>query len=232
MKSHSSRLAGDRFPTIMKIFRATWLVILATLTLGAFGAPFEGRIAMRITEGKKTTTATFYCKGDLMRIESSESDEGYAVFDMASKTMTMIMPSQKMYMVMNAGAHAQPTAKSDPPVKTGNKEKILGYECDEYTVTDGKKVTTFWGARGLGVFHSMMRGGPGGPPPGPSALEKAAEAEGVFPLRTIETNARGKEVSRTEVTSVEPGAQPDSLFMPPEGFQKFEMPNMGSMMGR
>ena len=216
----------------MKPIRTTCLAILATLTLGAFGAPFEGKITMQITEGKKSTSATFYCKGDLMRIESSESDEGYMVFDMASKTMTMIMPSQRMFMVMNAGAHAQQPGQSDPPVKTGRKEKILGYECDEYTITDGKKVTTFWGAHGLGVFHSMMRGGPGGPPKGPSALEKAAESEGVFPLRTIETNARGKEISRTEVTSVEPGSQPDSLFVPPKGFQKFEMPGMGSMMGR
>ena len=214
----------------MKTIRAILLLILASGALSAVAAPFEGKIVTVTTEGKKSFTTTYYCKGDKMRVETTEGDEGgVVIFDMAAKQMIMIMPSEKMYMTMNIGQHMNSNKPSDPPVKTGRTETILGYDCDEYTVTEGKRTTTFWGAHGLGVFHAMMRGGPGGPPSGPSAFESAAESEGVFPLRTIETVARGREVSRTEATSVEPGSQPDSLFAPPKGYQSFSMPGM---MGR
>ena len=33
-----------------------------------------------------------------------------------------------------------------------------------------------------------------------------------------------------EATKIEPGTLPDSLFVPPAGYQKFSMPNMGDML--
>jgi hypothetical protein len=217
----------------MKTPRTLLFLVLVFVAARAFAAPFEGKIDLLTTEGKKSFTTTFFFKGDKMRIETSEGREaGAMIMDMTAKQMTIIMPSEKMYMVINAGGAAEQVANnSAPPVKTGRVETILGYECHEYTVTEKKIVTEYWAAKGLGAFRSMARGGPGGPPAGISAWEAEAMREGLFPLRTIERAANGKVRSTMEATAVAPGNQSDALFVAPAGFTKFEMPSFGKMFG-
>jgi hypothetical protein len=218
----------------MKMPRTLLLLVFVFVAARAFAAPFEGKIELKTTEGRKSFTSTFYFKGDKMRVESTESsDAGAMIMDMTAKQMMILMPSEKMYMVMNAGgAMEQVAADSVPPVKTGRTETILGYECHEYTVTEKKTVTEYWAAKGLGVFRAMTRGGPGGPPAGMSAWEIEAQREGLFPLRTIERSTNGKVRSTMEATAIEPGSQPASLFTPPADFTKFEMPSFGKMFGQ
>ncbi|HUG09660.1 MAG TPA: DUF4412 domain-containing protein [Opitutaceae bacterium] len=217
----------------MKTSRALFLVILS-VAARAVAAPFEGKIELLTTEGKKSFTTTFHYKDDKMRIESSESkDTGAMVMDMTAKEMMIMMPSEKMYMVMKFGAQVEAaTETTTAPVKTGRTETILGYECHEYTVTEKKTVTEYWAAKGLGVFRSMARGGPGGPPAGLTPWEAEAMREGLFPLRTIERTVKGKVVSHTEVKAIEPGSLSASLFVPPKDFTKFEMPAFGKMFGQ
>jgi hypothetical protein len=213
----------------MKMLRALLTVVLVSVAARALAAPFEGKIELLSTEGKKSFTTTFYYKGDKMRVESSEAkDTGAMVMDMAAKEMLILMPSEKMYMVMKFGGQMEEktTDTTTAPVKTGRTETILGYECHEYTVTENKKVTEYWAAKGLGVFRSMARGGPGRPPAGLSPWEAEAMREGLFPLRTIERSVKGKEISRSEATAIEPGSLSASLFAPPKDFAKFEMPSM------
>ena len=209
------------------------MLILVSVAARAAAASFEGKIELLTTEGRKTFTTTYYYTADKMRIESSETAEaGAMIMDFTAKQMLMLMPSEKMYMVMNIAAQMdQGAADSTPPVKSGRTETILGYECHEYIITEKKTVTEYWAAKGLGVFRAMARGGPGGPPAGPSAWEAAAQSEGLFPLRTVERSLKGKELSRTEATAIAPGNQPDSLFTPPKDFTRFEMPSFGKMFG-
>jgi len=209
------------------------LLIVLSVAARAIAAPFEGKIELKTTEGKKSFTTTYHYKGDKMRVESSEaSDTGAMVMDMTAKEMMILMPSEKMYMVMKFGGQTEETTDtSTAPVKTGRTETILGYECHEYTITEKRTVTEYWAAKGLGVFRSMARGGPGGPPQGLSPWEAEALREGLFPLRTVERSAKGKELSRSEATVIEPGSLSDSLFVPPKDFTKFEMPSFGKMFG-
>lgn len=218
----------------MKTLRALMFLVLASVATRAFADSFEGKIELLTTEGKKTYTVTYYYTTDKMRIESTEGGEaGAMIMDFPAKQMMILMPSEKMYMVMNIAAQMeQGKGDSNPPVKTGRTETILGYECAEYTVTEKKTVTEYWAAKGLGAFRAMARGGPGGPPPGPSAWESEAQREGLFPLRTIERSLKGKELSRTEATAVTPGSQPASLFTPPSDYNRFEMPSFGKMFGQ
>jgi len=218
---------------MMKMFQAVFLSIVVSAAAHATPSSFEGRIDLLTTEGRKTFTTTFYYTAAKMRIETSEGGEaGAMIMDLAKKEILMLMPSEKMYMVMNIGEQMErPADNSPPPVKTGRTETILGYECVEYTVTGKKTVTEYWAAKGLGVFRAMARGGPGGPPTGLSTWESEAAREGLFPLRTVERNVKGKELSRTEATAITPGSQPASLFVPPKDFQKFEMPSLGKMFG-
>lgn len=217
----------------MKATRVFLFAILALVAGRAFAASFEGKIDLKMTEGRKTSNVSYYFKGDKMRIETSDAGEsGAMIMDLTTKEMTMVMPSERMYMVMNAGAHqGPPPQESEAPVKTGRTEKILGYDCVEYTVTDKKTVTEYWAAKGLGVFRAMMRGGPGRPPSGPSAWELEAMRDGLFPLRIVEKSLKGKELSRMEATAIEPTSLSADLFAPPKGYQKFEMPVMPKMFG-
>lgn len=217
----------------MKMPRTLLLLVFVFVAARAVAAPFEGKIELLTTEGRESFTTTFYFKGDKMRVESTESNEtGAMIMDMTAKQMMILMPSEKMYMVVDAGgAMEQVAADSVPPVKTGRTETILGYECHEYTVTEKKTVTEYWAAKGLGVFRAMTRGGPGGPPAGMSAWEIEAQREGLFPLRTIERSTNGKVRSTMEATAIDPGSQPASLFTPPADFTKFEMPSFGKMFG-
>ena len=49
--------------------------------------------------------------------------------------------------------------------------------------------------------------------------------------RVIQRSKEGApEDMRLEVTKVEKSKLAESLFLPPEGYQKFEMPSMGDMM--
>ena len=62
--------------------------------------------------------------------------------------------------------------------------------------------------------------------------EEALKGKGGFPLRVITRDAKGRDSFKMEATKIEPGSVPDSMFSPPAGYQKFEMPDIGSMFKR
>ena len=62
------------------------------------------------------------------------------------------------------------------------------------------------------------------------AWEKALAGKNMFPLRVVGSAPDGKETYRMDVTAVEKKSLPDSDFLPPPDWKKFEMPNMGDMM--
>lgn len=215
----------------MKTFQTVIFSVLVSVAAHAASSSFEGRINLLQTEGKTTVPVSYLFKGAHMRIEMTEGKEQLAVIINLEKRETiMIMAEEKMYMVTKFDTAPEVADASSTPVKTGRTEKILGHECEEYTVTEKKTVTEYWAAKGLGVFRGMKEGGPGSSN-APSAWEIEAEKNGLFPLRIVERNSKGKELSRTEATLIEPGKLDDSLFVPPKDFQKFEMPSFGNMLG-
>lgn len=117
-------------------------------------------------------------------------------------------------------------------VATGRTDSILGYRAEEYKITekDGT-VSEAWLAKGLGAFlypkaQNPMASRRGSEPP--SAWEKLGQ-EGLFPLRAISRDKKGREKSRMEVTKIDKVSIPDSTFTT-EGYTEFQMPNFGDMM--
>jgi hypothetical protein len=156
--------------------------------------------------------------------------------------MIMLMGQQRMYMVMPLkGAMAGATdAAGDHDTKvekTGETETILGYLCEKYVTNDGKDSVEMWVTDKIGTFMGLQSGG-GNPMAGmfggrakkKGGWEEAVKGkENFFPLRVVGKNAKGKETFRMEAKSVEPGAVPASAFTIPEGWQKFQMPNLGDI---
>jgi hypothetical protein len=156
-----------------------------------------------------------------------------SIMDMEKREILVLMSEEKMYMVTKMPEEALDKANKQAAEMdfkpTGRKEKIAGIEAEEYAGTSDKKRTEVWVTKELGKFM-MANQGKGGKK-GASAWAKFAEQGNFFALRVIQRAKEGApEDMRMEVTKVDKGALPNSLFQPPEDYQKFEMPSMGDMM--
>ena len=220
------------------------LLFAAALLAGsaAFAAVFEGRMTLSMSSGKdRAQDLNYAIKGHLIRLELTGKEQFAMIMDAKKMEMTSLMPEQKMYMVMSVQGVAESAQKAatgdDFSVeKTGRSEKILGYNCEEYVSTDKKRgvKTEIWVADGLGTFMGLGAGGGGGGPFGGGRAkgptwEEAFKGKPGMPLRVVSHDAKGKETFKMEATKIEPGSLPDSLFVPPADYQKFEMPDLGGL---
>lgn len=207
-------------------------------------AAFEGKVSLAMSSGKgKPQTLNYSIKQDLMRIDIVADGQSIAtIMDVKKLEMTMLMPEQKMYMVMPMKqtlekAAAMADAKDPEIEKTGRTETILGYKCDEYVTKDKNTTTEIWIAEGLGAFMGLGENGGGGGMGGmfggkkkTGGWEEKFKGKPGFPLRVVSRDAKSKETFKMEATKIEPGSLPASLFQPPAGYERFQMPNMGDML--
>lgn len=203
-------------------------------------ASFEGRVDFKVTTGRgKAEQIAYQMKGGKIRMEvAGQKEVGGIIVDVAQKQTLMIMDEQRMYMVMpmpDVAAQASTQADEGTLEKTGEKEKILGYEAVKYVSTYQGKKTDLWLAEGLGTFMAMPSGNPMGGKPGASspAWERALAGKDLFPLRVVSFEKGNRESFRMEATAIEKKSLPDSLFAVPAGYQKFDMGGMmqGMMPG-
>lgn len=224
------------------------LALLGLVTVSALSAlAFEGRVSLGFSDGKGREQVIDYAmKGALVRLEPKMKETAGAamIMDATKQEMTILMPEQRMYMTMpmrgtpgdGRGGHEAKDVKVE---KTGRTEKILGYDCEEYVMTDRGQTTEMWVTGQLGSFMGLSGGNPmGGMMSGRKAKAEGnaweqvlKDKKGAFPLRIVGHDAKGKETFRLEAKKIEPGDVPDDLFAPPAGFQKFAMPGMGGFGG-
>ena len=232
-----------------------FLAVGTLLTAGqAFAAgTFEGKVSLAMTAEKgRPMNLDYSIKGQKIRTDMhAEGRPMTTIMDLARLEMLMLMPEQKTYMVMPIKKPVeQALAKQGESTAgievTGKTETILGYKCNQILVKDKGTVTEVWAAEGLGAFMGLGQGGGGGggnPLAGmfggggkksanAAKWEEALKGKGGFPLRVITRDPKGKDTFKMETTKIEPGNLPDSLFSPPAGYEKFEMPDLGSMFKR
>lgn len=212
-------------------------VVTAPLTLAA--KEFEGTIRMTMTDGRGTKRPLDYSiRAGLIRtdVQIGDGQSATAIMNFAKDEMIVLMPGQPMYMVMPLKRTAnQATGHTNDDTafeKTGETEKILGYDCAKYLVKSKGATTEIWATEQLGAFMGLGggMGGPMGKGAAPQGWEKALTGKNFFPMRVV-SGAGSKEKFRLDVTAVEPKSLPDSQFAPPEGYQKFDMGGMMQGMG-
>ncbi len=227
-------------------FLAVGALLTAVQTFAA--GVFEGKGSLAMTAEKgRPMNLDYSIKGQKLRTDmNAEGNQMTSIMDLAKLEMLMLMPEQKMYMVMPLKkpvekAMEQAGEGTAEVEVTGKTETILGYKCSQILVKDKGSVTEMWVADGLGTFMGMGNGGGGGNPmagmfggggkksANAAKWEEALKGKGGFPLRVITRDAKGKESFKMEATKIEPGSLPDSLFAPPAGYEKFAMPDFGSM---
>jgi hypothetical protein len=226
----------------MNLIRFVMSCGLALLGLGAglqAAETFEGRVHMKVSEGRENHDMSYAIKTDKIRMDlAAGKGEGMGGIIVDLKAMQMFilmeMDGRKMYMKQPLPKEVPAAAKEEAAVEpkpTGRSEVIAGYSADEYElVNTDKSVTHLWLGKGLGTFMSApsMDGPFGGGAKGKhsEAWEKAVKKSGMFPLRVVTLTPKGKELSRMEVTTIEKTALPDSLFST-AGYTEFQMPGFG-----
>ena len=218
---------------------AVWIFSLLSVV---YAPAFEGKVAMTMTTGKNVYPVTYYIKGTQMRTEMTMTNDKngnklstVSLFDLNAHEMKVLMVEQKMYMAFHMPEAApQKEGKPAPSLEfkpTGRKEKIAGYDTEEYAGNSEGKRTEVWVTKELGQFVMANQGRPGRKPSQAAQWETFMREGNFFSMRVIQrAKEDGPEQLRMEVTQVEKASEPDSLFQPPEDFKKLEMPDVGNML--
>jgi Domain of unknown function (DUF4412) len=192
---------------------------------------FEGVVHYTITTGKHASSLRYAIKDDRMRMEFGEGDrQSIGLFNGETGETNILMPAQKMYMVIGQVGQATASSPDASLEETGRSEEIAGYLCKEYVVNDPKRKETYeiWATIKLGRYISFsdLQQSHGRTPEWVQALTD----QGLFPLRTITKNRKGRVVSTMEATQVEPKELDAADFEIPADYKKFEMPSLGGLL--
>lgn len=213
------------------------ITCIATLTILALLAPlsthaFEGKATFAVSTGRDKMTLRYAFKPDRVRMEMSGlpgSASGTMIYNLAKREMLVLLDSERMYMKMPIDPaklpSTEPDAIQDPASKlqqTGRQKEILGYLCEEFILREADGVTQIWLTKSLGPFLGIS--GPAAGASGAKGWEQALSGQPYFPLSLSQKNAAGREVFTMDAQSIEPGTLPDTLFLPPDGYQPFSLP--------
>jgi hypothetical protein len=201
------------------------LLLLVPACKKGFGSNFEGEITMRTSrQGSAPADLVVKAKGDKLRFDTTTNGQtGSAIFDPQTNKVTALIDAQKAYMDMDfSSPSAAPNtdARTSSSEKTGKKETIAGIDCEDWVAKDpsGKRSEVCI-AEGLAFFDidGLRHGGGAG-------WNKELRDKKMFPLRSVEYDVNGKEVSRSEVLKVEPKKLDDALFQVPKDYTKLPAP--------
>jgi Domain of unknown function (DUF4412) len=214
------------------LITASMAFLAAAAPLSAQG--FEGRIALKLTgDNGAPHDMEYQVKDNKFRFEApnNRGQSAAIIIDPSNQKMLILMSAQKMYMERPMGAVApmarpsqQAAAAHATVTASGRKETIAGYQCEHYLVTDdqGNTVDACL-AHGLGSFMSPPSGNPMAGQASPNDWSSKIGKD-VFPLKVTKGDKTLLEVTKIEKASLDP-----SLFAPPEGWRKFDMPNIPGM---
>jgi hypothetical protein len=187
-------------------------------------APFEGEIVLSIQDEAATkvpTSITFGIKGDRVRYAPGAA-KVRAIGDTAGQHAYAINDMQKAYADFDTTIPTDKT-KVPPPAKidkTTKSEKIVGLDCDDWSIDDGTEKVDVCVAKGIAFFDLAPNPKPGGTEPNWAA---ALTKEKAFPLRVIMHDKAGKEQYRAEASAIARKKLDDSMFQLPTGFKKGDL---------
>jgi len=203
-----------------------FLFLVFPFSLG-FSQSFEGVMTFRAT-GRSVQEFTYSAKGDKVRmdLEPSPGVQMAMLIDTRSNSVTIVRDDAKMFFEMDMDQLKPPASESKAKIsvtKTGKKETILGYECEQMLIEQEERRAELWVTKGLGRFVQVNLN-PRAQSPLLKKLEEELIDQGYFPLRLATKNPTGNEETRMEVLKIEKKSLSDRLFAVPAGYQKTQMP--------
>jgi hypothetical protein len=187
---------------------------------------FEGKVTFKAFDEGQPHSMEYYAKGSKIRFDTNEEgQQGQIIWDTSKKEFMVVMPEQKMFMVMQVPESqiksdiSSEISKNAQFTKTGETKKILGYTAVKLVYKDGDDKGEAWMTQELGTFKLFDN--PMQKDEEKAQWQKDFESGGYFPLEVYEN---GKKVF--EVTSIEKKSLDGSMFEAPSGYQKMDMPKM------
>jgi hypothetical protein len=214
-------------------------IMLFVAALG-FAAPaaaqFEGvfetkNITTNQTGSIEEFTMTMWIKPDRVKVSSGSADAAWGT--------TMIYRADRGVIWMLNGeerTYAEIEQQSEPEQhrieggsgefrirKTGKKQKILGYPCEQVVITRSNEQTILWGSTRLKRLQETLASVLGTDRAATPA-EWAAQVDrmGLFPLRST-TKISGRIVESQEVTRIQETELAADIFDLPAGYRKSDL---------
>jgi hypothetical protein len=219
------------------------LIGMFALSAGLLAKGFEGKVRQQMTTPENTRGSVFInylIKENFLRMEmevdpTKPNKIMATIVDVTKRQIYILMPDQKMYMVkaMPEPSKTEPAgtpAQQAELIRTGETDTILGYKCEKLIAKNKDGITEIWGAEGIGYFMGASANPMGRAAPR-NSWEAGLSKNGFFPLRVVSKDTSGKERMRMETVAIEPKSFPDSTFVPPEDYKKFEMPSIPGLGG-
>lgn len=159
----------------------------------------------------------------------------------SEKKLLVLVAEQKMCMVKSLDDPAgQPSKTGEPPVveRTGKKETISGFDCEQVLLKDKKGgVTEIWTSPAapdmsefVSTFQTVARLHPAAAKYDWTGTLSQKDLN-TYPIRVIRYDNEGKEETRMTVLSINKDTVPPSVFAVPAGYQTVEMPDFGGLGG-
>lgn len=201
--------------------------MMTAFSLTAFSQTFEGIIEFRKTSPTDTIDYLYYVKDNNVRIDEvgsrSKKVEGSFLVNLDAKTMKSVNHERKLYM--DQPTPAEPLLKGSCTVTKGqNVKNLQGYKCNEEVVsnpTEGVTINYYLADGKFNFFDKLLHQ--------LNRKDKASiyylqipNTKGMFPMLSIQTDAKGKETGRLEVTKITKKVLAADVFDIPKGYNKFE----------
>lgn len=211
--------------TVLKLVAGA--VLMTAFSYTAVSQSFEGIIEFKKTTTTDTISYLYYVKENNVRIDEvgsrSQKVEGSFLVNLDAKTMKSLNHERKLYM--DQPTPAAPVLKGSCTVTKGqNVKNLQGYKCTENVVTNNTEnvVITYWLADGkFAFFDKLLRQ--------LNRKDKASvyylqipDTKNMFPMLSVQTDLKGKETGRLEVTKITKKPLEASTFEIPKGYNKFE----------
>ncbi len=215
----------------MQSIRRAWLlwcvcgVLLACNRGAALDPSFEGTIVMRTSYADKPAEEmTLQVKPGKVRFDTAGQGKPlHGLYDAQNNKVFIYLDAEKAYTELNlAGSSAAPNTipEASAAEKTGKTAVIAGVKCEEWVAKEGARRSEVCLVEGVNFFDlGRLRAGAAANLGAPKGDNK------MFPLRSVEYDASGKEVSRMEVTRIEKGRIDEARFTPPAGYQNVTPPS-------
>jgi len=211
---------------ILKIVPGAMLM-MTMFSFTAAAQSFEGVIEFKKGTATDTTSYVYYVKDNQVRVDEigsrSKKVEGSFLVNLDSKTMKSLNHERKLYM--DQPTPSVPVIKGTCTVKKGqNVKNLQGYKCVEYIVTNNTEGTiiTYWLADGKFAFFDKLLRQLNRKDKASVYFLQIPDTKNMFPMLSVQTDLRGKETGRLEVSKITKKVVESSTYEIPKGYNKFE----------
>ena len=203
-----------------------FVCLLAGTHISSYAQAFEGTIEFKQTKNGKVSYYIYYVQDHMVRVEEMGEKKNIVdvlIVDTKDQKITLLSPERKSYMEIQT-VDSQKDMANSKVTKTNEKKKVLGYECEKWTVANADigSIVTYWVADGgfdfFVDFLSTIRRKDN------LALffQQVPEARGYFPLIGEEKKIDGSIPMKLEVTAITKKVLRGNFFNVPDDYTKLD----------